>query len=418
MSGAAIFARINSRERRRRCPSYVNDLVSKAQKNVIRTGSLVYPDLEECDIEEVHSRVLQEIRARKQKIPELTARRAILEANLVTIRTVIDRKYQLKLIENVDDQIRELETDNTEERYLKLVTPLLIQYQREKRIPRVVSFDESEKPGTDCTPLSTKSIVANKILSLAEEFVEIKIIKPRVYKESCHDCNQELGDVDVTTGTRICSNCGYEYSTITKSGDSYNTDAAAIVTFATTSSSSEGYDDRENFEKAIDRFQGKQPDKLPADIEDRLDGYFLSVGLPIGRYIRENRKLNTSGRREGTSRKMLHEALRSLELRDHYPDINLIGKKYWGWRLTDLSIYKDRLMRDYDRSQAVYETIPKERKSSLNTDYRLMKHLQLLHVPCSAEDFKMIKTRKILLEYERIWKIICNRCGWAVIKTI
>lgn len=415
MSGAAIFARLNSRERRRR-PSYVNNLVSKAQKNVIRSGSLVYPDLEECDIEEVHSRVLQEIRARKQRIPELMGQQAALEANLGSARTLVDRKYQLKLIMDIGVQIDELEHDDTEERYLKLVAPLLLQYQREKRIPRVVSFARGESPIFECKPLTTKCIVAGKILSLAEEFVEIKIVKPHVFRECCHDCGQELGDTDMSTGTRICSNCGYEYSAITRSGDSYKTDAAAIITF--NDSSDNGYDDRENFEKAIDRFQGKQPDKLPVDVEDRLDGYFLSVDLPIGRYIRENRKLNAWGRRDGTSRKMLHEALRNLELRDHYPDINLIGKKYWGWKLTDLSAYKDRLMRDYDLSQTVYETIPKERKSSLNTDYRLMKHLQLLHVPCGTEDFKMIKTRKILLEYERIWKIICNRCGWTVIKTI
>jgi len=408
MSGVAIFSRVNSREKRRR-PSYVNNLVSKSN-NVIKTGDLIYECLEDCNVHEIHSRVLHEIRSRKSSVLELQTRKSALESKIKSARTLIDHKFMAKQISDLQHRIDDLNNEDTERRYLKSVAPLLREYRRYSRIPKVVSFGKQ----TVVDNYSPKCIIITKIINLAEEFVDIKILKPVVFKEKCHICNHELDDPDTFTGTKTCNNCGYVYSIITRSGDSVNIDGFDFII----DSGDGGYEDRENFEKAIDRFQGKQPDILPSDINDSLDGYFLSIGLQTGKYIKENRKLNSSGRREGTSRTMIHNALKSLELSSYYPDINLIGKKYWGWELIDLSRYKERLMLDYDKSQAVYISIPKERTSSLNTDYRLMKHLQLLNVPCNHDDFKNIKTRKILIEYERLWRIICNKCGWRFIPCI
>jgi len=409
MSGIAIFSRLNSRERRRR-PSYVNNLVSRADSNIIKSGDLVYEYLEDCNISQIHSRVLHEIRARKSGILELQTEKSVLESKLESVHTLIDYKFINKQIVDLQRKIDDLNADNIEERYLESVTPLLREYRRYNRVPKVVSFNKQ----TVIDNNSPKCIVIAKIVSLAEEFVDVKILKPPIFSEKCHICNHELSEPDMITGTKTCDNCGYVYNIIIRSGDSIKIDGADFIC----DSGDSGYEDRENFEKAIDRFQGKQPDTLPSDLNDSLDGYFMSIDLPTGKYIRENRKLNSSGRRVGTSRKMIHNALKSLQLTSYYPDINLIGKNYWGWKLIDLSRYKERLMSDYDKSQAIYVSIPKERKSSLNTDYRLMKHLQLLNVPCNHDDFKNIKTRKILIEYERIWRIICDRCGWRFIPCI
>nr|QBK90471.1 MAG: late transcription factor 3-like protein [Pithovirus LCPAC103] len=390
--------------------------MSKAQKQIVSTNNLEYDSLENCNIEEVHERVLQKIRTKQRQIPDLLTTRQLLETNLNLAKSLVERKYQLSLIGDTDRRIENLRSSQEEEEYLKVVLPLLRAYQLEKRIPRVVSFKYHDGDKVESTTLSTKCIIINKILTIVERYIEVRINKPHIFKETCHDCNQELEDVDSVTGTRICSHCGYEYSTITRLSDGYKSDSGAVNTYS--DSTDKPYDDRDNFEKAIDRFQGKQPDKLPLDLENRLDGYFLSIRFPMGRIIIETRTLNARGRREGTNRQMLHDALKNLGLSEYYPDINLIGKKYWGWRLIELSPYKERLLADYDLSQPIFERIPKERKSSLNTEYRLMKHLQLLNIPCCKEDFKMIKTRKIVIEYERIWRIICRECGWKFIKTV
>ena len=75
-------------------------------------------------------------------------------------------------------------------------------------------------------------------------------------------------------------------------------------------------------------------------------------------------------------------------------------------------------MDDYRTAQQVYDQIPKERKSCLNTQYRLFKHLQRRGHICKFEDFKVVKTRDILEYHDDTWRIICEQIGWDFIATI
>ena len=52
------------------------------------------------------------------------------------------------------------------------------------------------------------------------------------------------------------------------------------------------------------------------------------------------------------------------------------------------------------------------RKSSLNSQWRLYKHLKRLGWPCKEKDFKIPTTQDILDFHKIKWAEICDILGW------
>lgn len=84
----------------------------------------------------------------------------------------------------------------------------------------------------------------------------------------------------------------------------------------------------------------------------------------------------------------------------------------WGWALMDFSHLEDQVMDDYDTSQRVYEILPKDRKSSLNRQFRTYKHLRRLGFPCRTSQFRIPTTHDILEFHNTMWSKICEVLDW------
>ena len=95
-----------------------------------------------------------------------------------------------------------------------------------------------------------------------------------------------------------------------------------------------------------------------------------------------------------------------------YEDINYIMNQYWGWDLPDVSHLEDLILSDYAKTQKVWKNmseLEKGRKSSISTQYRLYRHLQLRGHMCHPDEFKLPQPTSIRT-YDNIWKILCDRC--------
>ena len=106
------------------------------------------------------------------------------------------------------------------------------------------------------------------------------------------------------------------------------------------------------------------------------------------------------------------KALKDIGCSGFYDHLNVILNEMWGWLLPDISHLEDQIMEDYDVSQRVYETLPKDRKSSLNSQFRLYKHLRRLGFPCKSKDFRIPATHDILEFHNTIWAKICEILDW------
>ncbi len=176
-----------------------------------------------------------------------------------------------------------------------------------------------------------------------------------------------------------------------------------------------GNPDRINFMKALEKYQGKQAHNFGPDLFDKLDAYFISINMEIGSVISEyplviNNK-SSIRRRGNTTRDIMMKALKTINAKC-YAEINLICKIYWKWELPDISHLEAQIMEDYDISQEIFERIKGDRKSCLNIQYRLWRHLSRIGHPCLPSDFKLIKTSATIDYYENMWENICRELKW------
>jgi hypothetical protein len=243
-------------------------------------------------------------------------------------------------------------------------------------------------------------------LDKAKDYIRLEIIHKITVKETCPVCDLDLSKAffDDDAGVCICPKCGYEKDSISHHSTFKDSQRVNI-------GNRNNYDDCENFRKVLMRFQGKQPNRPPGKLYEQLDEYFTKIGKLLGEEIRKL-GLTSEGKKKGTSRQMMFEALGETNNSAYYDDINLIMHVYWGWELPDISELEDKIMGDYTATQQVYNSIPnKDRNASLNIQFRLFVHLKAIGYPCVKEDFKIQTSRDSLEFHQEMWKVMCEKTG-------
>ncbi len=370
---------------------------------------------DDFNILEVHQLILKRFEfQRKSRIEHLTQELLTEQEKLKVPLTVIDRKNVLAKIEKLNEQITRLTTRQDIKEYEESVADLIEIYRELGTLPKVVSFSNKKK-GTEVETEESRlrHNVISRYLEIARLYIQIDVIRDIPANDSCRGCGLPYFDMMINedVGILSCPRCGVERCNLLRSpvfGEMGKTQ----------SGTRNGYDDRDNFYKALLRYQGKQQNRLPDNLKDVLDKYFASFGLPVSEEVRKM-PLNSDGKTRGaTTREMIYRALYETGNAVYYEDVNLICHLYWGWVLPDVSHLEEIIMDDYDRTQKIYEKIPKHRKSNLNTQYRLFKHLQARGWPCSISDFKIVKTREILEYHDATWEIMATEAGLPFIPTI
>jgi hypothetical protein len=248
--------------------------------------------------------------------------------------------------------------------------------------------------------------IIKEYLKLCNNYIRLDITHKKSYTVNCPGCGIEINKIssDDDIGLSICQDCGYEREIISHHS-SYNDNQRVNI------GNRNNYDDCDNFRKALLRFQGKQNHQPPLKLYDQLDKYFSSIGKPIGSEIIKL-PLTPDGKKSGTSRQMMFEALADTNNSAYYDDINLILNIYWGWKLPDISYLEERIIEEYISTQHVYNSIQnKDRNASLNIQFRLFVHLKSVGYPCSKDDFKIQTSRDSLIFHNEMWKIMCDKTG-------
>lgn len=326
-------------------------------------------------------------------------------------QTYIMRDKTLHEMENLQKEITEIETGERIRKYEELVGNLIEEYKIYRGDVKTISFtDEKVSEGDLDEKTKIRLFIIEKYLEIARQYIEIDVSKKSDKKQDvCALCNHSLEKVSINMdGNIICPNpeCGTEYNMIISI--KHPKDGSR------SSNSNVGDDDSiDNFIKAFNRYQGLQLDLPDENIYNELDEYFRQCGRPTREEILQL-PLNSRGRRGDTNHKMLLTALSKIGRPNYYEDVNLIGKIYWGWTLPDVSHFKEKIISDYMKTQKVFHEIPieeRDRFSSLGTQYRLWRHLQLVGHDCHMDEFKMAENKDSITNHNRIWKIMCDNAG-------
>lgn len=361
----------------------------------------------DLNILKIHNKVLEYLKYQERRKLEQYENELIEEKKkLAQNQTINERKLTLLTLTEYENKIQEYKDGKAYQEYCKKSHDLITAYQKIGPLPHVVSFINKtqgiESVINDQDQLYRHSIIG-QYLDIAKQFAPIDIIRESEMVDICTECNA-VNDkiVDECYGRIICKSCGYERQLLKQT---YYQDNINIGT------AKNNYQDRSNFYKALLRFQGLQPNKLPKNLFTDLDDYFISKNLPTADEILKC-SINKYGEREGTTRNLMYKALGDTKHSNLYEDINLILAEYWGWKLPNISHLEEQIMADYDLTQTIYEEIPKQRKSCLNIQFRLYKHLirytDYIDIPIRIQDFKIPTTREIIEVHEDIWSKICT----------
>jgi len=363
------------------CVSYINDF------NLIK----------------VHETILRKLKAEFNSIESLKEE-LLLQIDIIQKpQTIIDRNKTLKKIKNIKSEIDAIQRGLKIDKYLSKAEPMIQEYKRlipqKKKIDFLFKEEENEDEEKEKDPEYRKKMkVIYDYLEFAKNYIKININQKKKNPNKC-GCGYDLSNVPIDNfGTQVCPECMTERHII--GFNIYKNDTLA---------SRNDYSDRDNFEKALMRYQGKQVDKIPDTLFGDLDKYFISRGKMDSETIK-SQPLNSRGRKNGTGLPMLYKALLATGYSSLYEDANLIAHRYWGWKLPDVTHLESVIIEDYKKTQRVYNMLQKKRSSSLGTQFRLFKHLEMRGHQCSIGDFKVVKMRESIEHHNAMWRLMCEGC--------
>lgn len=302
-------------------------------------------------------------------------------------QVLIDRIITIEEINRVQKEINDINSGDKLRRYEEETSALLAEYRLLQRNTKCIVFSNTLDNGVDKfdNDIRLRISCIEKYIEIASRYHKLDIIRTCGPSKDICMCGISLSSIATSdTGTIVCPNCSIEYNTVIMSKQSK--DGARISNSPCTQDES-----IDNFLRAFMRYQGLQHEKPEDSLYDELDEYFIKIGRPVGEEI-ANLPLTKRGRRGDTDHKMLWNALANIGRSDYYEDANLIGNIYWGWTLPDVMHLRENIIDKYNKTQAVFYQIPAEqrgRNSSLGTQYRLWRHLQLEGHECYIDEFKI-----------------------------
>jgi len=367
-------------------PSHIKAIYTN-DYNILRVHDIVVAKLTQEKQDGLHQMREQLIAAQiRTKLPQ----------NVLVRRTTLDT------IARLEEEIKIIESGKRLDDYLRASAGPISEYKRLGPAIRRISFEDNTVRDDDTQDVMDFRLrLIASYFNIAQHYISIEAIHETEFYNCCDRCGSSLEDINVDdNGFQTCPNCNTEHSHLT---------AYPLDQDGNNFTKGGDYLDEENFRKAFYRYQGKQPDKIPPQMFTDLDSHFDSRGRPNGEHFRQL-ECNDRGRKGDTDLPMLLEALQKKGYNDYYDDANLIAHKYWGWRLPDLSHIEDAVMSDYRKTQKVYLALPKDRISSLSTQFRLFKHLQMRGHECYSNEFKLVEIQESREFHEKTWESMCEGC--------
>ncbi len=361
---------------------------------------IVYYD--DYNIISLHSIVEKKLELLQERLPRMDNGIKKLQAQLSMRQTILDREATLKALRSKQAKRDDISSRKKLLSYLQESRQYLEAYCKlgPKRIkPKKFNLVGQQASHVSAEPVDEERVqIVTEYLRMCKRYVNLEYMRNIPSSSACEYCGFE--GIESRGGMQTCMGC-------------YATRPVLIQTGNKASIADNGvkpdYDDRENFYKTLVRYQCKQTNLIPQALYTSLDNYFSVRGLPIGAAIK-GLPLNARGKRGNTDLQSLFKALQEIGYTDYYEDANLIAHTYCGWLAPDISHIEEIIMSDYDKTQEVFNNMEKERKSSLGTQYRAYKHLQLRGHPCLLEDFKMATIRESLETHELLWSRMCAGC--------
>jgi hypothetical protein len=363
-------------------PNDFNDLFSKPKKIkqkytcFVKNGTLVikYDHKKDINIIDIDKVVLDLIKCLKNENSDNDKKINKLESKLKGQITIIERKY-------INDEIQKLKkktlnTNNKKMKYINEVENIIKNYDD-------ISHDDG---------------IVNDYLRIVKKYVNVELIRNKIKSNLCIGCKRELRTIGVCEIV-ICGFCNCENTFKNKVVNEHDKVNTSVIRKK----------NEENFICEYQLFNNEKSPKLPENFENKLDEYFKHTKFPVGSEIKKRPLIDNGLKktRQGTKIDIMIEALQKCKFNKYYRYVRHICVLYWGWVLKDISKYKEQIFARYRITSNIYNKI-KLGSSNLNTDFHLFKILRSMELDCRPNDFKAVKGRNTIKNYESHWQKIVN----------
>jgi len=341
----------------------------------------------DLDIKQIYNLALQCIQDNATLFLPILRKELKMKEDKLTKRfsdlSYIKIKAKQDKIENLKAKIEKLE--NAVATYQERCQKLIQQYE-----------DSGKTVNIKTEEYKARFNIIQQFLKITEEYIPIHLTQDLNLKSICLCAKPPKVFHVIGEGCKMCPVCGYELIM-------FDTNRISAIPKST-------YDDWGTFHLVIQNYQGLQNKIIAPDLFEKLDKYFTSLSLPSGKEIREM-PLNDQGRKNGTSRVLMTQALNSCGY-TNLADIQLIMANYWGYPLPNLNRHMDDIQIRYEKCRPLYYHYKGDRKSSLSAQFRLFQILVSMGFEVDPRDFKLVLTPDLKREYNDIWEKVATDLEW------
>lgn len=334
------------------------------------------------DVKKIDLAIKHKYKKLSETIPFLVDEKRKKTSDIESLKSIIDKNKTKQEISQIEDKILDYTENFTLKKYVDQSRNLIIEITKNP--------EDQEK--------------IEKFLSVCKKFITIDLIKNTDISIKCRGCGNILEEEETEReNIRICPICNCYNPVMNPSKYTRDLEYNTCV-----------YDeDISNFFKVLEKFEGKNNSGIHETLYDELDEYMKNINMHPGSFYR-SLPLLKNGKKKGTSKKILWQALEFLSYNQYYEEASYICHVYWGWKLPDLSFYRDRLVEDYQKTQVAWAKIKKNynRSASLGTQYRLYVQLMAVGYPyCEREDFRIQEMVESLRLHNHAWEEMCKETG-------
>nr|QBK93756.1 MAG: late transcription factor 3-like protein [Pithovirus LCPAC406] len=359
-------------------------------KNIVDTKLIHVKIKSDFNILHIHARIIKKLSVHLDT-KGISDQIAECEKQLIVPMSIVDKMFIRSRLNDLREEIVHIRENVSLQEYIFRTRKYVDAYKKMGALS--ISFCENTSVSEVEQPIASDRLdIILSYLEIAKNYHNIEISYEWGNKPRCSSCGST--DIDESSaGNIICYTCSAEDEVVLN-----------LPMYRGGNNMSRGgkndYDDRENFKKALKKFQGKQTPKFDKDtLFSNLDTYFAQRNLPLGEEIR-TMPLDSRGRRGDTTKGKIQNALKKIKEPELYSEINLICSIYWGWEIPDISNLVEKMLADYDIFNSIYVTIRDKNKSSaLNTEMTLYCLLRHNNFECNRGDFKIVCTTSIYRGY-------------------
>lgn len=346
----------------------------------------------DLDLIQLNLKVMKSLEHEKNKsMPLLTKKLALMKAKASRPQTIAERNETLSKIEKIEKKIKA--KNQMIEKYSLEVKDIIDHYRKLGSNEVFIKFGDMENEKSENSDDDERYSLIEEFLAIASKYIDVNVIQ-KTKENYCPSCLTQCDDMIVNDEVIICPHCFVEVPIyikyVSENSESKKSDPSAR--------------DLENFIKKIDEFEGIKPNNYPANMEQILDEYFLPYQLH-GVYIR-SLPLNSDRRTRGkTTKTIMMNGIKALrkKLPGMYKYAEWICVWYWGWVPHNLDDHRDILIKEFLETQKIINHHKGSRKSNLNRDYRLYRHLEKINYSLlDIRDFRMVKDQS-LKYHENMW---------------